>query len=183
MTERLPQKISRRSFLTTSGKLTVGVIGVLAGNTGLFYYGAMHQKKPITEERPGNWVELGELEQLSKMKGLDKIPYEAIIQAAWVKKEVSGSVYVTRDENGNLLILSPECTHLGCSIDPVINLQVNQTKEGYYRCPCHGAEFDAHGNSVGGAVLQGLDTYRPIIENGKVYIDISAPMKGKMQRV
>lgn len=35
------------------------------------------------------------------------------------------------------------------------------------------------GNAVGGVVLQGLDTFKPIIADGSVYIDILSPIKGR----
>jgi menaquinol-cytochrome c reductase iron-sulfur subunit len=180
MNESFPKKISRRSFLSTSGKLALGATGILAGSTGLFYYGAVTRKEKPQQERPGNIVELGSLSQLKAIKDVEKASYEGTIQDAWVTKEANGFVYVRNDANGELLIMSPICTHLGCIIDPVPEAKRGGAQGLFFLCPCHGAEFDPIGNSVK-VVLQGLDTYKPIISENKVYIDILAPIKGQLR--
>jgi menaquinol-cytochrome c reductase iron-sulfur subunit len=181
MNESFPKKISRRSFLSTSGKLALGATGILAGSAGLFYYGAVTREEKPQQERPGNIVELGLLSQLKAIKDVEKVSYEGTIQDAWVTKAANGFVYVRSDSNGELHIISPICTHLGCSIDPVPETQRGGTKGLFFLCPCHGAEFDISGNAVG-VVLQGLDTYKPIISDSSVYIDILDPIKGQMRK-
>jgi menaquinol-cytochrome c reductase iron-sulfur subunit len=181
MNERMPKKISRRSFLSTSGKLALGAKGILAGSASLFYYGAITQKKRPLQERPGNIVELGVVSQLSAIKGVEKVSYEGSIQDAWVTKAVNGFVYVRNDPNGELLIISPICTHLGCIINPVPEAVRGGSKGLFFLCPCHGAEFDISGNAVG-VILQGLDTFKPIISKSSVYIDLLDPIKGQIRK-
>lgn len=182
MTARLPRKITRRTFLSSSGKLVLGISGVLLGNTTLFYYGAVHGKKQedqglgATREIPSSFVKVGELEQLHAMTSYEKVNYSATIEDAWVKTPKQGFVYVTKDESGALVILSSACTHLGCSVEPATEAQRNRKKELFFWCPCHGAEFDIVGNAVG-IVLPGLERYEPIIIEGYVYVDIAAPEK------
>ncbi|QGQ99059.1 hypothetical protein EHS13_31370 [Paenibacillus psychroresistens] len=182
MNERFPKKISRRSFLSTSGKLALGATGIMAGSAGLFYYGQVTRKQKPQQERPGNIVELGQFSQLKAIKDVEKANYEGTIQDAWVTKAVNGFVYVRNDANGDLLIMSPACTHLGCSINPVPEAQRGGGKGLFFLCPCHAAEFDPSGNSVKG-VLLGLDTYKPIISDNKVYIDILASIKGQLRKL
>lgn len=180
MNGHLPRKITRRSFLSSSGKLALGVAGVLLGSTGLFYYGAVHEKKRAEQanaaprEIPGKFVKIGDFKKLNAITGFEKVNYNATIQDAWIKTSKQGFVYVTKGDNGELFILSPACTHLGCSVDPATEAQRMRKKELFFLCPCHGAEFDKAGNAVG-VVTQGLDTYKPIIIGGNVYIDISSP--------
>ncbi|MGM0882954.1 MAG: ubiquinol-cytochrome c reductase iron-sulfur subunit [Bacillota bacterium] len=180
MNGRLPHKITRRSFLNSSGKLALGVAGILMGSTGLFYYGAVHEKKrgeqanESAQEIPGKFVKIGEFEKLNAITGFEKVNYNATIQDAWIKTSKQGFVYVTKEDNGALFILSPACTHLGCSVEPATEAQRNRKKEIFFLCPCHGAEFDKLGDAVG-VVTQGLDTYKPIIIGSDVYIDISSP--------
>lgn len=178
MKRRLPQKLTRRSFLSTSSKLALGVAGILAGNTGLFYYGSVHQenRKRTDQELPGNIVKLGELDRLNSTQGFEKVSYKATIRDSWVTTSSQGFVYVTKDPNGELLILSPICTHLGCQVEPATELQRKEKKDLFFLCPCHGAQFDIAGNAVG-VVLRGLDTYKPILAGGSIYVDISSPIK------
>ncbi|BBH22050.1 hypothetical protein Back11_33950 [Paenibacillus baekrokdamisoli] len=181
MNGRLPKKITRRAFLSTSAKLAFGIAGILLGSSGLFYYGAIQQKKrearmTRTSELPGNIVKIGEMEALKALQGFEKVAYSATIQDAWVTNSVQGFVYVTKSHTGELLILSPSCTHLGCTVEPATEAQRMKKKELFFLCPCHGAEFDKVGDAVG-VVVQGLDTYKPITAGGNVYIDIALPIK------
>ncbi|CAH1222025.1 hypothetical protein PAECIP111891_05277 [Paenibacillus allorhizoplanae] len=179
MTVHLPRKITRRAFLSTSSKVVLGVSGVLLGDTALFYYGAVHGKKqdePATREIPSSFVKVGAIEQLHAMTGYEKIFYTATIEDAWVKTPKQGFVYVTKDERGALVILSPACTHLGCSVEPATEAQRSRKKELFFWCPCHGAEFDIVGTSVG-MVLPELERYKPLLIEGNVYVDISTPEK------
>jgi menaquinol-cytochrome c reductase iron-sulfur subunit len=167
-------------FLSTPIKLSLGVTGFLAGSSGLFYYGAVKQRGQITKERPGNIVELGDTNQLTTIQGIKKVSYEAIIQDAWVSKTIQGFVYLTTDESGKLLILSPVCTHLGCTLKPATEMESTSTKDVFFRCPCHGAEFNFKGNGIGnGRGLPNLDSFEPIIVNNIVYFDILSPKKSK----
>jgi menaquinol-cytochrome c reductase iron-sulfur subunit len=181
MNGRLPKKIGRRSFLGISGKLALGITGILAGSTGLFYYGETQRRKRATpKERPGNIIELGKLERLSAIAGIEKVEYEATIQDAWVAKSIKGFVYITNDTNGQLLILSPICTHLGCTVEPTSDKERGAIDPIGYRCPCHGAEFDSIGNATGnGRGLQGLATFKPLIADGSVYINLLSPVEGR----
>ncbi|TDF89717.1 ubiquinol-cytochrome c reductase iron-sulfur subunit [Paenibacillus piri] len=180
MNGHLPRKITRRSFLSTSGKLALGAAGVLLGSTGLFYYGAIHEKKragqanATVRDIPEKFVKIGEFKKLNAITGFEKVNYKATIQDAWIKTSKQGFVYVTKGDNGELFILSPACTHLGCSVEPAAEMQRIRKRELFFLCPCHGAEFDKVGNAVG-VVTQGLDTYKPVIFGADVYIDISSP--------
>ncbi|SEB83422.1 Rieske 2Fe-2S domain-containing protein [Paenibacillus sp. GP183] len=177
--DRQPQKISRRKFLSTSGRVALGAVGILAGSTGLFYYGSLQQHKRVMAnpaEIPESVVKLGELDWFQTIKGVEKIDYEAVIRDAWVTKPTKGFVYVTKDEAGELIVFSPECTHLGCTINPSSETEKKTRSDLLFSCPCHGAQFDTKGNEIR-LHLRPLDIYRPIIAGGNVYIDISAPIK------
>lgn len=182
MNERLPQRLTRRTFLRTSGKLALGAAGLLAGSSGLFVYGALHDETRAAE-LPGNFVRLGSVEELSVQDGFVRVSYTANYKDAWVDKSESGTVYVTKEENGSLLILSSVCTHLGCTIEPVSEVERNKDSEAlYFRCPCHLAEFSRRGNSIRNFGIPGLDSYKPYMAGGDVYINILAPIRGESNR-
>jgi menaquinol-cytochrome c reductase iron-sulfur subunit len=177
--EKLPQKISRRMFLSTTGKLALGAAGILLGSTGLFYYGSLQQQRRVkasSAEIPDSIVNLGEFDRFRTNKGVEKIDYEAVIRDAWLTKPVKGFVYVTKDEAGELIVFSPVCTHLGCTINPSSETEKKTRSEILFSCPCHGAQYDTKGNEIR-LQLRPLDTYQPIIASGSVYIDISAPIQ------
>jgi menaquinol-cytochrome c reductase iron-sulfur subunit len=174
--DQLPQKISRRKFLGTTGKLALGAAGILAGSTALFYYGSLKRGKASSMEIPESVVNLGEFDRFRTIKGVEKIDYEAVIRDAWVTKPVKGFVYVAKDEAGELIVFSPECTHLGCTINPSSETEKKTRPDMLFSCPCHGAQFDKQGNEIR-LHLRPLDTYQPVIANGSVYIDISSPIR------
>ena len=177
MDRKVPQKITRKAFLGTTAKIAIGVAGILAGSTGLFYYGAVTHRKVASPPPPGNIVKLGAVADLKLLPGVAKIDYEAEYVDAWYTKPVSGFVYVAIGAAGELLIMSPACSHLGCTIVPATEAQRTDRPETFFWCPCHGAEFD----STGGAtfvVTRGLDTFEPIIAGGSVYFDLMKPIPG-----
>jgi menaquinol-cytochrome c reductase iron-sulfur subunit len=177
--DQLPQKISRRKFLSTTGKVALGATGILAGSTALFYFGSVQQHKRVKAsslEIPESVVKLGEFDRFRTMKGVEKIDYEAVIRDAWVTKPVKGFVYVAKGEAGELIVFSPECTHLGCTINPSSETEKKTRSDLLFSCPCHGAQFDKKGNEIR-LHLRPLDTYLPVIAGGSVYIDISSPIK------
>jgi Rieske Fe-S protein len=58
-------------------------------------------------------------------------------------------VAASRDEDGELTVLSPTCTHLGCHV------RWNGA-ERTWDCPCHGSRFDAQGRVVEGPAVEDL---------------------------
>jgi cytochrome b6-f complex iron-sulfur subunit len=61
------------------------------------------------------------------------------------------------------LVLSAACTHLGCSVSW-------DAADEVFRCPCHGAIFDAAGAVVSGPVNVGLEQIPFDIKDGKIIV-------------
>ncbi len=62
------------------------------------------------------------------------------------------TIIIYRSSVGNFQAHSMQCTHQGCEIDsPDSNKVMN--------CPCHGAQFDVHGNVLSGPANQNLTAY------------------------
>lgn len=84
----------------------------------------------------------------------------------------SGHFYLSRIEDGGFLAISTKCTHLGCT--------VQYSKEpGKFICPCHASSFNKYGEVLSPPATRALNTYPVTIENNKVYVDISEPIKRK----
>jgi menaquinol-cytochrome c reductase iron-sulfur subunit len=81
----------------------------------------------------------------------------------WRKTISEKAVYVTKDEQGNLCVLSSICPHLGCSVPWV-------SEKKAFVCPCHGATFSPDGRRIGGPALRGMDTLQTTTEDGQLMV-------------
>ncbi|MEN8225896.1 MAG: Rieske (2Fe-2S) protein [Bacteroidota bacterium] len=84
----------------------------------------------------------------------------------------SDRVYLVRMEDGGLLALSLQCTHLGCAIS--WNKDSNE-----FDCPCHASSFNTKGEVIRPPAPRALDTYPLKIEGGMIKVDLSRPEKRK----
>jgi menaquinol-cytochrome c reductase iron-sulfur subunit len=81
----------------------------------------------------------------------------------WRKAISEKAVYVTKDSQGHLSVLSSICPHLGCTVP-----WNNDKKE--FICPCHGAIYAADGSRIGGPSLRGMDTLETSVRDGQLLV-------------
>jgi menaquinol-cytochrome c reductase iron-sulfur subunit len=81
----------------------------------------------------------------------------------WRKAISEKAVYVTKDSQGRLRVLTSICPHLGCIVP--WNKEKNQ-----FACPCHGATFAADGIRVSGPSLRGMDTLETLVQDGQLLV-------------
>jgi len=81
----------------------------------------------------------------------------------WEKSINSLGIFVVRQDETQVLVVSNICTHLGCRVSWHPDIQ-------NYVSPCHDGHFDMVGNVVSGPPPRPLDEYKTKIENGKLYI-------------
>jgi menaquinol-cytochrome c reductase iron-sulfur subunit len=81
----------------------------------------------------------------------------------WRKVVSEKAVYVTRDSEGQLRVLTSICPHLGCTVP------WNKDKHQFV-CPCHGASFAPDGTRVGGPSLRGMDTLETSARDGQLLV-------------
>jgi menaquinol-cytochrome c reductase iron-sulfur subunit len=79
----------------------------------------------------------------------------------WRKAVSEKAVYVTKDSQGQFLVLTSICPHLGCTVP------WNKEKKQFV-CPCHGATFAADGTRVSGPSLRGMDALETSIQDGQL---------------
>ncbi len=79
----------------------------------------------------------------------------------WRKSVSEKVVYVTKDIQGQLLVLTSICPHLGCTVP------WNKEKKQFV-CPCHGATFAADGMRVSGPSRRGMDALETSIQDGQL---------------
>jgi len=78
----------------------------------------------------------------------------------------SDKLYLVRMDDGGLLALSLQCTHLGCAI--TWNKDSRQ-----FDCPCHASSFNLGGDVISPPAPRALDMYRLIIEGGMLKADLN----------
>ncbi len=79
----------------------------------------------------------------------------------WRKSVSEKVVYVTKDVDGHVRVLTSICPHLGCTVP------WNKDKKKFL-CPCHGATFAADGTRISGPSRRGLDTLETSIQDGQL---------------
>ena len=63
----------------------------------------------------------------------------------------AGKAAVYRDERGAVHMLSPRCTHMGCTVGW-------NGEDRTWDCPCHGSRYDARGSVIHGPATEDLAT-------------------------
>jgi Rieske Fe-S protein len=81
----------------------------------------------------------------------------------WRKAVSEKAVYITKDQQGKLLVLSSVCPHLGCTVP------WNKDKKQFI-CPCHVGTFTPDGTRVSGPSLRGMDSLQAEVQDGKLMV-------------
>src|SRR6202040_1913297 len=81
----------------------------------------------------------------------------------WRRAVSEKAVYVTKDSQGQLRVLTSVCPHLGCTVP--WNKERN-----LFVCPCHGATFALDGTRVSGPSLRGMDALETSVQDGQLQV-------------
>ncbi|EGL84302.1 Rieske (2Fe-2S) iron-sulfur domain containing protein [Caldalkalibacillus thermarum TA2.A1] len=82
-----------------------------------------------------------------------------------------------KDKAGELLTLSPICTHLSCTVPLASEEDRAANPDLVFKCPCHDGLYDREGVNIGGPPPRPLDAFEPYVEDGIVYIRILSPQQ------
>src|SRR5690606_6265329 len=75
---------------------------------------------------------------------------------AWYTAETTSSAWVYKNDNGEIVALSPICKHLGCNV----NWNGSEKHPDMFFCPCHAGLYTKDGKNVPGTPPRGpLDAY------------------------
>lgn len=147
----------RRSFLGVLlglGSLFVGALLSLP----LIRFALFPLLRRTTELKSSAVGELSEFSPLSE-------PVMRTIQIeqvdGWRRAISEKAVYVTKDSQGQLRVLTSICPHLGCTVP-----WSKEKKQ--FVCPCHGAIFAADGTRVSGPSLRGMDALETSVQDGQL---------------
>jgi menaquinol-cytochrome c reductase iron-sulfur subunit len=81
----------------------------------------------------------------------------------WRKAISEKAVYITKDSQGQLCVLTSVCPHLGCTVPW-------NTEKRQFVCPCHGATFSPDGSRVSGPSLRGMDALETSVADGQLQV-------------
>jgi menaquinol-cytochrome c reductase iron-sulfur subunit len=81
----------------------------------------------------------------------------------WRKAISEKAVYITKDQQGQLRVLTSVCPHLGCTVP--WNKEKNQ-----FICPCHGAAFTPDGSRISGPSQRAMDTLETSVQDGQLLV-------------
>jgi menaquinol-cytochrome c reductase iron-sulfur subunit len=81
----------------------------------------------------------------------------------WRKTISEKVVYVTKDAQNQLRVLTAVCPHLGCTVP------WNKEKKQFV-CPCHGAIFTLDGSMVSGPSLRAMDALETSVQDGQLLV-------------
>jgi len=150
---------SRRSFLGVLLGLGVLFVGALL-SVPLIRFALFPLLRRTTELKNSSVGELNEFSSLTEPM-MRTIQIEQV--DGWRKAISEKAVYVTKDSQGQLRVLTSICPHLGCTVP--WNKEKNQ-----FTCPCHGGTFTADGTRVSGPSLRGMDSLETSVQDGQLQV-------------
>lgn len=148
-------KADRRSFL--AGLLAVGSASVGALLAIPLVRFTLHPVLARTTEK--SWSDVGRIDDFQNLDAPVKKLVTIAQRDGWRKTVLEKPVYVSKNSDGQLMVLSAVCTHLGCTV-PWIG------KEQKFICPCHLGMFSAHGTLLGGPPPRDMDRLETKVEGG-----------------
>ena len=150
-------EIPRRRFLAW----LVGVMSAMFGLIlGIPYLRAILNAAPL---RKLSYMEVGDISSLSTGQPQD-MNFQVRVTDAYLRQEVTRSVWVIKHSSDKITVFSPICTHLGC------HYKWNPGTR-HFECPCHASVFTIDGKVIGGPAPRPLDTLPHKIEDGKLYVE------------
>lgn len=154
--ESIDTSTSRRGFLK---KVTIGVYGLVSFIIGLplisFFV------SPAFKKTSEEWIEIGSVEDFKSSEPI-AVNYKRNLKDGWNRIKAAATVWVYKS-GGDLVAISPICTHLGCSVS-------FDSERQSFACPCHGGLYDKSGAVIGGPPPKPLLRHEIKIADGKLII-------------
>lgn len=163
------KRVSRRQFLNYT---LTGVGGFMAA--GMLAPMVRFAIDPVLQKHEG-----GTMHSVISVDDLTNEPQRVewtVDQVdAWYESQVQRTAWVYKDENGDILALSPICTHLGCTVAWASNEEYPHQ----FYCPCHGGRYTKDGVNIKGTPPTApLPVYEYEVKEGMLYLGDSKSRKG-----
>lgn len=149
--------VTRRGFVGWAFGIGSAFAGLLVG---IPLIGSLLGSLP--QAKPSNFVKVTEVSSLPLGEPVG-LSYVDETQDAYNYELLPHSVWVIKQSDSDVTVLSPVCTHLGC--------QVYWSRAAtQFLCPCHGSVFAKDGAVQHGPAPRALDQLPSKIEDGGLYV-------------
>ena len=118
---------------------------------------------PLYAKSKSIWSPLGAMDEFSDLSQPILKQLSLKQMDGWREVDSSQSVYVTKNPQGNLEVLSSICPHMGCTVS------WHKSQDDFY-CPCHGSVFAPDGKQVSGPAPRGMDPLPHKVVDGKLMV-------------
>lgn len=154
-----PAPITRRSFFGVMVGIGTAAMGALLSIPVLrFILYPLYAKTERVQ-----WSLIGTPDEFSNLMQPLRKTVDITQRDGWREVVSSQSIYVTKDSEGKVRVLSAICPHLGCSISW-------QSAQDGFVCPCHGGKFSPDGSHVSGPPPRGMDVLLHKVEDKKLLV-------------
>ena len=154
-----PSLQKRRSFLGALLALGSAFVGALL-SVPLMRFAIFPLIRRTTDLKSSPVGSLSEFSSLTE-PAMRTIQIEQI--DGWRKTVSEKIVYITKDQQNQIFVLTSICPHLGCTVP------WNKEKKQFV-CPCHGGTFSANGSRVSGPSQRGMDTLETSVQDGQLLV-------------
>jgi menaquinol-cytochrome c reductase iron-sulfur subunit len=147
----------RRAFFVT---MMYGLWVAIA--TALSIPAAIYLFFPPKLRRENEWAEAGDVTKMVPDSPVEMVFRRNRIDGWRILSEKS-TAWAVKLDNGEIIALAPQCTHLGCAYhwdDP----------KKQFLCPCHNSVFSIDGKVVSGPAPRPLDRFEAKVQNNKLML-------------
>ena len=137
--------------------VATGVIGL-----GLAIPLAGYVSSPAFTRRKGEWTEVGPTDGM-QVGAPEELDYTGAVKDGWREVTAKKAVWAVKQSNGEIVVFSPICPHLGCGF------RWNAGAE-QFQCPCHGSVYDVTGKVLAGPAPRSLDILSSKVQGGQLYV-------------
>lgn len=162
MSEKKPSnRLSRRDFVKAATTAIGGFMGLVMGVPFIGYL----LSPALRESKDTAWIDLGSLDKYPVGTTPTSFDFTQTSVNGWERTALNYGVYVVRQDEKTLRVLSNICTHLGCHVTWHPDIQ-------HYVSPCHDGHFDLQGKVVSGPPPRPLDEFITKVENDHLFIQL-----------
>jgi menaquinol-cytochrome c reductase iron-sulfur subunit len=156
-----PTLTGRRTFFATTVEIAASCIAVLFAIPFVRYL--FYPLSGAGRRAASRWSPLGPAGDFKSLSAPLARWITVSQNDGWLQSQSKKPVYVTKNAQGQVEVLTAVCPHLGCTI------QWNAAKE-QFLCPCHGSVFAPDGAHIAGPAPRRMDSLPMSIQNGQLNV-------------